>query len=148
MLRLWGDKAPQDVDPRPHGLDLDDESDGGGNGGIEEAGRRRTRIIRQRKKEGGHGVDEDEIRRLHHNICIELRPERTLAVTWLGASWMSCYMFEGIQPRLEFYVDAGKLFSQFNPRLEPSLAAIEGLLTVSKEIPGPLSVRPLVGLQE
>ncbi len=80
MLRFWGDQAPQDFEPLSRGTDSDD-------GGV---------------------VDDDEIRRLHHNICIELRPERTLAVTWIGASWRSFYMFSGVQPQLEFYVDAGK----------------------------------------
>ncbi|KAH6846942.1 hypothetical protein B0I37DRAFT_353739 [Chaetomium sp. MPI-CAGE-AT-0009] len=90
MLHLWGDQAPQHVDPHRYGIDSDDESDDEGNCGVKKAA----------------CVDEDEIRRLHHNICIELRPERTLAVTWLGTLFMSYYIFGGIQPRLEFYVDA------------------------------------------
>lgn len=112
MLHFWGVQAPHHVDPRPHGLDFDDED----------------------------------------KICIELRPERTLAVTWLDTLWGSDTMFAGIHPRLEFYVDAGKLFpgalsSDLNQDSSRRLQRWSTLLTVDKEIPGPLSVMPLVGLR-
>ena len=151
MLHFWGDQAPQEVDPRPHGIDLDDipeyndddgddgnDDDFGGGGG--------RRGSEQKQKEGGGAGggggecsgqepgstdidetagpasskeeirtqpvmhhDDDEIRKLHHNICIELRPEGSLTVTWIGPLWRTCYMSGDTQPRLDFFTDTGKL---------------------------------------
>jgi hypothetical protein len=117
MLHFWGDRAPQHVYPSPDGINSDDDQSAGeGDDDLEkEAGRRRP--DNQGKKEGGSGVDEGEIRRFHHNICIELRPERTLAVTWVGALWMSYHILFGTQPQLDFYADTGKLF----PRASSSI---------------------------
>ncbi len=123
MLRFWGDQAPQDFEPLSQGTDSDD-------GGV---------------------VDDDEIRRLHHNICIELRPERTLAVTWIGASWSLCYMLSGIQPQLEFYVDAGKLAlgACSHHMWTPTVACSDRMLAhQQQENRDPLSVMLLVGLPE
>jgi hypothetical protein len=72
-------------------------------------------------------------------ICVALRPERNLTVTWIGPPWMNYALVTGIQPRLDFYVDAGKL----RPNMDGTRDGI--LMRKMKETHGRLSLMPLVG---
>jgi hypothetical protein len=87
------------TEPKPAGITKAGDCRAGSVGSVNTKDGSRTQLVTEH--------DDDQPRQRHRRICIQLRPGRSLIVTWIGPV-KDEYCVGEFRPQLEFFADAGE----------------------------------------